>query len=229
MATVRSIDELFAAGAPKPVAPVVERGSRNGLWLYSLTIFSSAFLLFQVQPLIGKLILPWFGGTAGVWSTCMLCFQVLLFGGYAYAHFTTSWLRPRTQALVHGALLIAACAALPILPRDSWKPVGNEEPISRIVALLGVTVGLPFFVLSATGPLLQGWFSRTHAGRSPYRLYALSNAGSLLALITYPAVFDRLLAARVLANLWSWSFAAFAVLCAVCAGTMAKRRRLPGA
>ena len=138
-----------------------------GLVLYSLTIFLSAFLLFQVQPLIGKLILPWFGGTAGVWSTCTVCFQFLLFGGYAYAHFTASRLSPRSQAAVHAALLLAACAALPILPADAWKPSGNEEPMLRIAGLLAVTVGLPFFVLSATGPLLQAWFSRTHAGRAP--------------------------------------------------------------
>ncbi|HUE17357.1 MAG TPA: fused MFS/spermidine synthase [Planctomycetaceae bacterium] len=231
MTTVRSIDELFGVAAPKPAAtassPLIERGSRFGRWLYSLTIFLSAFLLFQVQPLIAKLILPWFGGTAGVWSTCMVCFQVLLFAGYAYAHITTSRLTPRKQGLIHAALLIAACAALPIVPSDSWKPAGDEEPVWRIVGLLAVTVGLPFFALSATGPLLQGWFSRTYVGRSPYRLYALSNAGSLLALITFPAVFDWLFATRVLARLWSWSFVSFAALCAICAWIMARHNRLP--
>src|ERR1700730_18608757 len=105
------------------------RGSGLGLAAaYAATIFLSAFLLFQVQPLIGKLILPWFGGTAGVWSTCMLFFQILLFGGYAYAHLTTSRLGPRTQAVVHGLLLATACVALPILPSDFLKPTGDEGP-----------------------------------------------------------------------------------------------------
>jgi hypothetical protein len=201
-------------------------GSGVSLGLYSLTIFLSAFLLFQIQPLIGKFILPWFGGTPGVWTTCMLVFQILLFGGYAYAHLTISRLSPRAQAVLHIVLLLAACLALPIVPNLAWKPTGDEEPVSRIVLLLGATVGLPFFVLSATGPLLQGWFSRTHAGRSPYRLYALSNVGSLLALVSYPAVFDWTFATRALAHLWSWSFALFAVLCAACAVSVARRSQL---
>src|SRR5580658_5639868 len=119
--------------------------------LFSLAIFLSAFLLFQIQPLIGKFILPWFGGTPGVWTTCMLVFQVLLFGGYAYAHVTTSRLSPKAQAILHAALLIAAVCALPITPNLAWKPVGDVEPISRIILLLVATVGLPFFVLSSTG------------------------------------------------------------------------------
>ncbi len=209
------------SGAPAPRTAGVTGGV--SLALYSLTIFWSAFLLFQIQPLIGKFILPWFGGTPGVWTTCMLVFQMLLFGGYAYAHLTISRLRPRAQAALHIVLLLAACLALPIVPNLGWKPTGDVEPISRIVLLLGATVGLPFFVLSATGPLLQGWFSRSHDGRSPYRLYALSNVGSLLALISFPAVFDWIFATRALAYLWSWSFAGFAVLCAACAVSVARR------
>src|SRR6202451_1100298 len=108
MPAVGSIDELFASDEPKPAAPSARRERPRGIWLYSLSIFLSAFLLFQVQPLTGKLILPWFGGTAGVWSTCMLCFQVLLFGGYAYAHFLISRLSPRAQAILHVVILAAA-------------------------------------------------------------------------------------------------------------------------
>jgi hypothetical protein len=232
MASTRPIDELFGRSSPEAAGsgrsapasgPAGVSGSALLRALYSLTIFSSAFLLFQVQPLIAKFILPWFGGTPGVWTTCMLVFQVLLFGGYAYAHLTISRLPPRAQAALHIILLLAACLALPIVPNLVWKPTGDEEPISRIVLLLGATVGLPFFVLSATGPLLQGWFSRSHGGRSPYRLYALSNAGSLLALVSFPAVFDWTFATRVLAYLWSWSFAVFAVLCAACAVSIARR------
>ena len=191
---------------------------------YSATVFLSAFLLFQVQPLIGKYILPWFGGTPGVWTTCMLVFQVLLFGGYLYAHLTSRWLSARMQAALHVALLAGACLMLPIIPSEARKPTGTEEPIGAIVVLLGLTVGLPFFALSATGPLLQDWQHRTHPGRTPYRLYALSNTGSLLALVSFPVVFEWLLATPLLARIWSWSFALFAALCAAAAVGMAARR-----
>jgi hypothetical protein len=201
-----------------------ERGPRGLLIVYSATVFLSAFLLFQVQPLIGKYILPWFGGTPGVWTTCMLVFQVLLFGGYLYAHLTSRWLSPRIQAGLHVALLAGACVMLPVIPGEALKPTGSQEPITAIVLLLGVTVGLPFFALSATGPLLQDWQNRTHPGRTPYRLYALSNAASLLALISFPAIFEWLFATTFLARVWSWSFGIFAVLCAVSAVGMVLRR-----
>src|SRR5512144_1457280 len=169
---------------------------------YALTIFTGASLLFQVQPLIGKYILPWFGGGPGVWTTCMLFFQVLLLGGYAYAHFTTRWLRPRTQAVVHLVLLAAALALLPITPNDAWKPNGGGNPTLQILALLAASLGLPYFVLSSTGPLIQQWFSRAQPGRSPYRLYALSNVGSLLALVTYPFIVESYLTRHTQATIW---------------------------
>src|SRR5271168_1535105 len=225
MTSVHSFDGS-SESVPAQIDTVVPDGPRGLIWIYSLTIFLSAFLLFQVQPLIAKFVLPWFGGMPSVWTTCMLFFQMLLFGGYAYAHLTTSRLRPRSQAVLHIALLVAACAALPIIPGETLKPTGTEEPISRIAWVLAATVGAPFFVLSATGPLLQGWFSRTHPNRSPYRLYALSNVGSLLALVSFPAVFDWSLATQALAYVWSVSFAVFAVLCAVCAVNLARRARL---
>ena len=162
-------------------------GSR-GRWLspiYALTIFVSAFLLFQVQPIISKAILPWFGGSPAVWTTAMLFFQTLLFFGYAYAHFSQSLRRP-VQVGLHLLLLVAAVAMLPILPGEHWKPADGSDPAGRILFLLAATVGLPYFVLSTTGPLVQAWFSRTNPGRSPYRLYSLSNIGSLLALLSYP-------------------------------------------
>jgi hypothetical protein len=201
-----------------------DKGAGGGATLlFSLAIFLSAFLLFQIQPLIGKFILPWFGGTPGVWTTCMLVFQLLLFGGYTYAHLTTSRLSPKAQGMLHVALLITAVCALPIIPNLSWKPEGDVEPISRIILLLCATVGFPFFVLSSTGPLLQGWFSRVHAGRSPYRLYALSNVGSLLALVSFPVVFEWVFPTKTLAYLWSGSFVLFAILCASCAWVAARR------
>jgi spermidine synthase len=184
---------------------------------YALTIFTGAFLLFQVQPLIGKYILPWFGGGPGVWTTCMLFFQVLLLGGYAYAHFTSRWLRPRAQAVVHFVLLAAALALLPITPSDSWKPHGGSNPTLQILALLAVSLGLPYFVLSTTGPLIQQWFSRARPGVSPYRLYALSNVGSLLALVSYPFFFETHFTRKAQAGLWAWGLVAYVLCCGFCA------------
>jgi tetratricopeptide (TPR) repeat protein len=187
------------------------------MFVYALTIFTGAFLLFQVQPLIGKYILPWFGGATGVWTTCMLFFQMLLLGGYAYAHFTARWLKPRNQAILHLALLAVALALLPITPADSWKPDGGGNPTLQILVLLTVSLGLPYFVLSSTGPLMQHWFSRTNPGVSPYRLYALSNVGSLLALVSYPIYFEMHFSRKMQAMLWGWGLAVYAIGCGFCA------------
>lgn len=180
---------------------------------FAATIFLSAFLLFQVQPLLSKAILPWFGGTPAVWTTCLLFFQTLLFAGYAYAHLLSRRFSPRGQLLVHAALIAAAVLTLPVAPTADWKPTGSEAPIVQILLLLSVSVGLPFFVLSSTGPLLQSWFARTHRGASPYRLYALSNVGSLLALVSYPFLFEPALDVATQSTWWSAGFGVFAVFC----------------
>lgn len=184
---------------------------------FALTIFTGAFLLFQVQPLMGKYLLPWFGGGPGVWTTCLLFFQVLLLGGYAYAHGSARWLKPRAQVGVHLLLLLGALMVLPITPVDTWKPSGQEHPTLKILWLLTVCLGLPYFVLSSTGPLMQHWFSRAHPGRSPYRLYALSNAGSLLALVSYPFFLEAHFTRRTQATGWAWGFGAYALVTMVCA------------
>ncbi|MEY2877714.1 MAG: hypothetical protein RLZZ15_94 [Verrucomicrobiota bacterium] len=196
---------------------------------FALTIFTGAFLLFQVQPLIGKYILPWFGGSPGVWTTCLLFFQTLLLGGYAYAHFTSTKLRPRQQAVLHLILLGVALACLPITPAENWKPLDGTEPVWRILQLLTVCVGLPYFVLSSTGPLMQRWFSRTNPGVSPYRLYALSNVGSLLALLSYPLWFEVQFSRREQALWWSGGLAVFAAMCAFCAWQVWKSGDAPAA
>jgi hypothetical protein len=194
--------------------------------LFALSTLLAAFLLFQVELVIGKALLPWFGGAPAVWTTCLLFFQVALLGGYGWSHALISRAAPRRQALAHGALLVACVAVLgwhlvswgsPLLPGGSWKPGGQENPVPAILAVLGATVGLPFFALSATAPLLQAWFSRTWPGRSPYRLYALSNAGSLLALLSYPFVVEPLLPLRVQAWVWGCGFGIFATACGACA------------
>ncbi len=184
--------------------------------VFAVTVFGSAFLLFLVQPLLGKYILPWFGGSPSVWTTCMLIFQALLFFGYAYAHLL-SRLKPQWQALVHVGLLLAALCTLPITPAASWKPTEVSNPAWQIILLLTACVGLPYFLLSATGPLLQSWFAKARPGVSPYRLYALSNVGSLLALVAYPFVIERWLSKPNQTVVWSVAFALFAVLCGACA------------
>ena len=181
-----------------------------GLILAALSLLS-AFLLFQVQPIISKFILPWFGGSPGVWTTCMLFFQVVLFAGYAYAH-TLTLLPRRWQGIVHGLLLGMAIAMLPIAPNEMWKPTGTEDPALRILLLLFASVGLPYFVLSSTSPLVQVWFTRTTNGASPWRLYALSNIGSLAALLSYPLFFEVHWDVLEQTTLWAVGFGAFVVL-----------------
>jgi SAM-dependent methyltransferase len=187
------------------------------MMLHATVIMLSALLLFLVQPLIARLILPWFGGSAAVWATCMLFFQTLLLAGYAYAHGTNARCSPRAQAVLHTLLLAAAVASLPIAPEERWKPTGAEEPISAILLLLLASVGLPYFLLSATSPLVQAWFARVRPGENPYRLFAASNLASLVALVGYPFAVEPWLSNREQVSAWSWLFAVFAVLCAVLA------------
>ncbi len=183
---------------------------------FSLTIFWGACLLFLVQPLIARFILPWFGGGPAVWTTCMLFFQVLLLGGYAYAHFSISRLTPRRQVITHLCLLVLSVVLLPITPGDHWKPTDGSHAAGHILLLLLACLGLPYLVLSATGPLLQAWFSKANPGVSPYRLYALSNIGSLLALLAYPFVLEPQLARQDQAEYWSYGLVLYAGLAAWC-------------
>jgi hypothetical protein len=185
---------------------------------YALTIFISAFLLFQVQPLIGRFILPWFGGGPSIWTSCMLFFQIVLLAGYLYSHLLCSRLGRGAQVGTHLSLLALSVMFLPIAPSESWKPVGDESPMLQILLLLLATVGGPYFMLASTGPLMQRWFNQTSPGRSPYRLYALSNVGSLLALLSYPLLFEPWL--KLQHQVLSWSFVyivyvSFAVWCAI--------------
>ena len=185
--------------------------------LYALTIFASAFLLFLVQPIVAKQILPWFGGSASVWATCLVFFQTTLLLGYAYADFTVRRLAKRTQVKIHVALLVTSLVTLPIIPGVFWKPEGFENPIWLILGLLGATIGLPYFLLSTTSPLVQAWFARRFPGRNPYRLFALSNLASLLALLGYPFLLEPWIATRVQAWGWSAGYALFVGLAAAAA------------
>jgi hypothetical protein len=194
------------------------------------SIFLAAFLLFQIQPMIGKFILPWFGGTPAVWSTVMLFFQVLLTGGYAYAYWLIGRIRMQQQWLIHIALIASAIGFLlflsfvwpsPITPDSSWKPQDVSSPALDIFKLLIVSVGLPYFLLASNGPLMQAWFTRFFPERSYARLYALSNAGSLLGLLTYPVFIEPVLSLRLQGWVWSIGFALFGLL----AGWIAVRSR----
>ena len=182
---------------------------------YASTIFLSAFLLFLVQPLIAKQILPWFGGSAAVWTTCMLFFQTVLLAGYAYADAAVRWLKPKQQFALHSVLLAASLAWLPIIADSAWKPAGSEEPILRILGLLAATIGLPYLMLSATTPLLQAWYWRSYRTVVPYRLFALSNLASLLALLGYPVLVEPWLGGTEAAHYWSLAYGLFVAVCAL--------------
>ena len=169
----------------------------------AVAIFTGALLLFLVQPIMSKMILPWFGGAPNVWTTCMLFFQTVLVLGYLYAHILATRLSPKSQFGLHCLLLFVSVLSLPILVNESWKPEGGEDPVLQILMLLSATVGLPYFLLSSTGPLVQSWFAARLPGQSPYRLYALSNVGSMLALISFPFLVEVLLDSN--GQSWMWT------------------------
>lgn len=202
---------------------------------FSLTVFLSAFLLFWTQLILGKFILPWFGGTPTVWTTCMLFFQLLLLAGYVYAHVVTTWLRGRTQALIHCTLLLLSIGLLaylgtawdsPITPAAHWKPSSETDPVFRILCVLAIAVGLPYFTLSTTGPLLQAWYRRVEQTRSPYRLYAISNFGSFLVLFAFPVALEPHLPLKTQGYLWTVGYVLFAVACSTCAFRTAARAQI---
>jgi SAM-dependent methyltransferase len=195
------------------------------VWWFALTTLVSAFLVFQVQPVISKTVLPWFGGSPAVWTTCMLFFQTLLFAGYAYAHLLNRFFQPRWQGAIHLLLMVLALLLLPITPAETWKPTGREHPTWQILLILSANVGLPYFILSSTGPLIQAWFRQLAVGQSPYRLYALSNVGSLLALLTYPFLVEPALTTGWQGRVWSVGFCLFVLLCGyLAAGLLGLKR-----
>jgi hypothetical protein len=209
-----------------PLSETAARPSRVSAWVFGLTIFLSAFLLFQVQLIISKYILPWFGGSAAVWTTSMLVFQTLLLGGYVYSHLITQRLSARVQARLHLTLLVLAflvVAALSLIwpsaitPGVSWKPAGTDHPVHDVIVLTLLATGFPFFVLSTTGPLLQRWFARRGGDARTYRLYSVSNLGSMLGLLTFPVLLEPLLRLKLQGALWTILFAVFCAACGWCA------------
>lgn len=190
--------------------------------VFGSTLFLSAFLLFQVQLIIGKYILPWFGGSAAVWTTSLLVFQMLLLGGYVYSHLVSERLSLKAQSNLHLALLFAALLLVvtlsllwpsAITPGQNWKPSNRANPLWSVTLILLLSAGLPFFVLSTTGPLLQRWFAREGGNTQTYRLYAVSNLGSLLGLLTFPFLLEPMLHMTTQGRIWALLFSLFVVAC----------------
>jgi SAM-dependent methyltransferase len=196
--------------------------------LFAATVFLSAFLLFQVQPIVAKMILPWFGGSSSVWTLCMVFFQVELLLGYAYVHWVHEKLRPARQPWVHGALLLLSLATLPVVADPAWKLSAQAQPTWSVLGVLATTVGVPYLLLSTTGPLMQAWFARSFvdAGQKTYRLYALSNLASMLALLSYPVLVEPRLAVAPQAWVWSAGYALFVLSCVATAAYTLRRQPL---
>ena len=189
---------------------------------YAITIFLSAFLLFQVQPIIARYLLPWYGGSPAVWTTCLLFFQVLLLCGYAYAHLLRQYFSLRKQVVFHVALLLLSAGFLPIAPDEAWKTFDSGSPSIQIVQLLLFTIGLPCLIISSSSPLLQHWLNLTRPESSPYRLYALSNFGSLLGLLIYPFIVEPILPLQLQVYAWSILYGGFLGVCCWCAISLFK-------
>ena len=198
----------FATRSPDP-RPITATATGH-IAVFQITIFLSAFLLFLVQPLLAKQILPWFGGSAAVWTTCMLFFQTLLLAGYAYAHWLVVRPSPRLQLRIHAALVLLSLLAVFSLGSMTAPPAGSQPTLS-ILRLLTLAIGLPYFVLATSGPLLQAWFARAHPGSATYRLYALSNFGSFLGLLSYPLLLEPLLHHATITRIWQTLYAVLAM------------------
>lgn len=191
--------------------------------IYAGVIFWSALLLLLVQPILAKALLPWFGGSAGVWTTSMLLFQVLLLVGYAYAHLLAGRFSPRTQFAVHTTLLLGSLFFLPLRLSREWQPAPGGDPSLQILMVLGRSVGLPYLLLSTTSPLLQAWFVRTVRTKLPWRLFAVSNFGSLVALLSYPVMIEPWLTVGTQLLYWSAGYLLFAGGC-ITAGAFSLRQ-----
>jgi hypothetical protein len=216
-AHTRVLRESHEGRAKLGAAPDVAYPGRV-LLLYGATIFVSATLLFLVQPMFAKMVLPLLGGAPAVWNTAMVFYQAVLLAGYAYAHAVTAWLGVRRQVVLHLLVLLVPLAVLPIGVPRGWTPPAHDNPIPWLLALMLVAVGLPFFVVSTSTPLLQKWFAASGHGASadPYFLYAASNLGSMLALLSYPVVVEPRLELGTQATLWAAGYAGLLVLAAAC-------------
>ena len=232
--TVGAVPENLALGrdstlidAIKTVEPV-RRNSRGIVWVFAASLFLSSLLMFAIEPIVARTVLPILGGTPMVWNTCVLFFQILLLAGYAYAHGVTKWLGPRSVVAAYGVVLLLPFLTLPFSLGADARPPADGNPIGWLLLVLATSIGLPFFALAATAPVLQRWFANTDhpSAADPYFLYAASNLGSLLALVSYPVLVEPMLRLRVQSQLWTIAYAGFVIAAglAVAAGW---RRRAP--
>ncbi|HEX8392507.1 MAG TPA: hypothetical protein VF665_09145, partial [Longimicrobium sp.] len=215
---------------PPPVPPGVRARSMAVVATFTGSVFLSAFLLFLIQPMFGKMVLPLLGGSPAVWNTCMLFFQAALLGGYGYAHLTTRHLSARNQAVLHLGLLACTLLLLPITVAGR-APQGGAAPIPWLLGTMLVTVGPPFFVLAGTGPMLQRWFAHSghrHAA-DPYPLYAASNLGSMISLLAYPAVMEPRMRLAGQSETWGWGFGLLMLGIAGCTAWIWRTGRAPAA
>jgi hypothetical protein len=191
--------------------------------LFSAATFTSAALLFLVEPLVAKMALPNFGGSPAVWNTCMVFFQAALLAGYLYAHLVTTRLTPRLQVLLHAALLFVPVLSLPIVLSQAWVPLGDEPAMAWVLGGVAASAGVPFLLVSTSGPLLQRWYGGLAGGRDPYFLYATGNAGSLLALLAYPTLVEPHLTLSRQSRLWALGYGVLAALVLLCAAAVWRR------
>jgi len=213
------------AAAFRPAAAGSVVSERAVLLLFGATMFIGAGLLFWIQPMFAKMVLPLLGGSPAVWNTAMVFFQAALLAGYAYAHLLSRRFQPRTQLLIHLVMLVGAFLFLPISVAQGWIPDAETIPVLWLLGLLAVSIGLPFLAVSATAPLMQRWFSRTghpHAA-DPYFLYGASNLGSILGLLGFPLILAPLLSVREQSLAWTGGFVVLAVLIAVSGWLTARR------
>ncbi|HEU0013225.1 MAG TPA: fused MFS/spermidine synthase [Longimicrobium sp.] len=213
----------------RPPAPRLTRPQLVLVAAYASAVFLGAFLLFLVQPMFGRMVLPLLGGSPAVWNTCMLFFQAALLAGYLYAHLSGTRLSGRTQLLLHLGLMAVVAVLLPVSLRGA-APRSGDAPVAWLLGTMLVTVGPPFAVLAGTGPLLQRWFSRSgHPDAAdPYWLYAASNLGSMLALLAYPALLEPSLRLSGQSRVWAMAYAALALLVAACVALAWRRQAAPG-
>ncbi|MCW5964939.1 MAG: fused MFS/spermidine synthase [Bryobacterales bacterium] len=200
---------------------VLDGVSRWWLWLDAFVVFLGAFLLFLIQPAYSKFILPWFGGVPLVWATALVFFQCALLAGYAYAHLLNRRLAPRYQLGLHCLLLLVSLTFLPVMPGEQWKPSGGDAPGWRILAMLVVTLGMPYMLLAATSPLVQAWIARYRRQIVPYRLFSLSNLASLLGLLSYPFLIEPAIGLELQFTVWSRAYGLYAVAMALLMGVTA--------
>ncbi|MGD0898361.1 MAG: hypothetical protein ABR915_11035, partial [Thermoguttaceae bacterium] len=193
-------------------------------------MFLSATLLFAVEPMFAKMVLPRLGGSPSVWNTCLVFYQAALLAGYVYAHVAVNWLGARRHAVLHLVLLALPCLVLPIAVAHVWTGLATSHPAAWLLVVMTVSVGLPFFCVSATAPVLQAWFTATghRSAKDPYFLYAASNLGSMLGLAAYPLVLEPRLTLAQQSRWWTAGYGLLTVMIAGCAAMLWLRgRRTP--